>query len=594
MKDAAVIRRGSFGGERTMADRVEELCRALQELAELSDIKGEVRFKVNAYQKASEVVKKLGNKVFDAGSVKELTRYPGIGEGIAKKILEFKEKGTISKLEALKEEIPVELITLLQVPNLGPRRAKLVYDELGVRTVQDLQEAAEKHLLAGLRGLGPKAEENILEGIRLLQSTSGRLLLSTALATAEEIMGMIGERLPGLAVSTAGSLRRMKETVGDIDLLVESEKGGEVMEAFCSLPNVEKVLVSGEKKSSIITRDGLQVDMRVVRPGEYGAALQYFTGSQAHNIRLREIAKRAGLKINEYGVFHVADGKKIAGGTEEEVYAAMGMQWPPPELRENRGEVEAALQGELPDLVEAECIHGDLHVHSEASDGTATLWELREAAESMGYRFLAVTDHASSLKVAGGLDSAALLEQAALIRELNDRGDSPVKLLSGSEVNIDNDGKVDYDDEVLSRLDVVVASIHGGFRQDREKITRRIITAIRNPHVKIIGHPTGRLIGQRAPYEVDMEAVMKEAAATDTALELNAFPERLDLNDEMLMEARRLGVKIAIGTDAHRVEHLAFMRFGVATARRGWLEPGNVINCMEPEELLAWLWKGRR
>lgn len=572
---------------------VEKLSEAFEKMAELSEIKGEVRFKVKAYNRAAELVRSLGEEILKKDSVKELRQYPGIGEGVAKKILQFKETGTITRLEELQEEVPLELLSLLKVPNLGPKRAKLVYDELGVRTIQDLQEAAESNQLAQLKGLGPKAESNILEGIRHLQSTSGRILISQAYSLEKEITSLLRERIHGLIVNPAGSLRRMKETVGDLDLLVETEKSGDVMEAFCSLPMVEKVLLTGDTKSSVRTDDGLQVDLRVVQPGEYGAALQYFTGSKSHNVRVREIAKRKGLKINEYGVFEVEGNRRIAGSTEEEVYEAMGMALPPPELRENRGEVEAALEDRLPDLVEPGDIQGDLHAHTNASDGICSLEEMREAAEALGYGYLAITDHARGLKVAGGLDVDALRRQVERIRELNDRGDSGVVLMTGSELNIDNQGGLDFDDDILGLLDINIASIHGGFRQSRERITERIMKAIDNPHVKVLAHPTGRLIGQRPAYEVDLRAVMKEAAGTGTALELNAFPDRLDLNDEHLIEARQLGARIAIGTDAHRREHLGFMFYGVATARRGWLEGKNVLNVMEAEELLGWLWEGR-
>ena len=573
---------------------VDELSRAFEELAELSEIKGEVRFKVNAYHRAAEVIRSRGDELLALDSVKELRAYPGIGEGIAKKILEFKQAGTISKLEELKEEIPVELISLLQVPNLGPKRAKLVYDELGVRTIEELQEAAEAHRLAELYGLGPKAEQNILEGIRHLRTTSGRLPLHQAHRIQQEIVAQMRERIPGLVLSPAGSLRRMKETIGDVDILAGAQDPAPVMGAFCTLPGVDRVLLRGDTKSSVLTVDGLQVDLRVVLPKEYGAALQYFTGSKEHNVRVREIAKKAGKKINEYGVFRVKDKRRLAGAAEEEVYRALGMACPPPELRENRGEVEAALEDALPALVELPDIRGDLHVHTEASDGIASLKEIRAAAEALGYRYLAITDHARNLRVANGLDRERLLRQVEEIRKLNAKGDSPVTLLSGSELNIGNEGELDYDEEVLARLDVVIASVHGGFRQSREQVTRRILAAVRNPHVKIIAHPTGRLIGQRAPYEVDLAAVMREASETGTALELNAFPDRLDLNDENLMEARKLGVRIALGTDAHRREHLAFMYYGVATARRGWLGREHVLNTMEVGELLEWLWRGRK
>lgn len=568
---------------------VSELVRAFEELADLSEIKGEVAFKANAYRKAAELVRSIGEELLEKQGISELREYPGIGEGIAKKILEFTRTGRITKLEELKEEIPVELVALLKVPNLGPRRAKLVFDELGVRTIDDLQRAAESGELAKLKGLGPKAEANILEGIRTLQSTSGRLLLSQAYEMAEEIIGRMEERIPDLKIESAGSLRRMKETIGDIDILVAIEEGERAMEAFCSLPMVERVIARGDTKSSIVTHQGLQVDLRVVSPESWGAALQYFTGSKDHNIRVREIAKKRGMKINEYGVFIVAEDKKVAGLEEEEVYRVLGMDLPVPELRENRGEIEAAQQGRLPTLVELKDIRGDFHAHTRASDGFHTLEEMREEAERLGYRFLGICNHAAALRVAGGLSREALLQEIEEIRRLNERGDSPVVLLAGCELNIGNEGEVDYDQGLLRELDFTVASIHGGFRQSREQIHRRLIRAMENPYVRIIGHPSGRLIGQRSPYEVDLHQILRVAAETGTAMELNAFPDRLDLADEYLQEAKELGVKIAIGTDAHRREHLRYMFYGVATARRGWLEKADVLNAWSKKELEKWL-----
>ncbi len=571
----------------------EELAVAFETLAELSEIKGEVRFKVNAYQRAAEVVRAHGEEMLLLDEAAELRKYPGIGEALAAKILEFKREGRISSLEEIKKEVPLELISLLKVPGLGPRRVKLIYDELGVRTIDELRAAAREHLLAELPGLGPKAEKNILEGIGHLQAASGRLLLHEANRLQEDIAEMMRERMPGLVLSPAGSLRRMKETVGDIDILVASDAAAAVMDAFCTLPNVDRVLLRGDTKSSVLTRGGLQVDLRVVLPAEFGAALQYFTGSRSHNVRVREVAKKKGLKVNEYGVFRVSGDRRIAGETEEGVYAALGMACPPPEMRENRGEVEAALSGDLPVLLARGDIRGDLHAHTAASDGTASLAEMREAAERLGYRYLAITDHAADLKVARGLERERLERQVEEIRKMNASGTSPVTLLAGTELNIGNEGGLDYDDGMLSLLDVVIASVHGGFKQERAHITRRMVAAMRNPHVKVIAHPTGRLLGQRPPYDVDLQALMREARDTGTALELNAFPDRLDLRDEHLAEAREAGVKISIGTDAHRPEHLAFMLYGVAMARRGWLGRGDVLNSLGEEELLAWLWEGR-
>jgi DNA polymerase (family 10) len=554
-------------------------------MADLSEIKGEVRFKVLAYRRAAEAVREMGDAILELDSPLELKKIPGIGEAIAGKILEFKETGSIGKLEELKEEIPEEVVSLLQVPGLGPRRARLVFEELGVRSLEDLQEAAESHRLASLKGLGPKAEANILEGIRHLRTTSDRIYINQAYEQAAGIIASLEEELPGLLVSEAGSLRRMKETIGDIDILAASRDPQKVMRAFRGLPLVEKVLLSGDTKTSVQTRESLQVDLRVVDPGSWGAALQYFTGSKEHNVRLREHARRMGLKVNEYGVFRIEDGSRVAGEDEAGVYAALGMDMPPPELREDRGEIEAALRGVLPRLVSRDAVRGDFHVHTRDSDGFHTLREMRAAAEELGYSWLGICNHAANLRVARGLDREALLALVEEIEGLNAAGDSPVELLAGCELNIGNQGELDYDDEALSRLHFAIASVHAGFGQPRERITRRMVEAMRNPYVNIIGHPTGRLIGSRPPYDVDLDELITAAAETGTALELNAFPDRLDLCDHHLRRAKEAGVKIAIGTDAHRAEHLRFMLYGVATARRGWLEAPDVLNLLRAEEL---------
>ncbi len=561
------------------------LAHALELLADLSEIKGEVRFKVIAYRRAAEAVRGMGDEILETDSVARLKAIPGIGEAIARKILEFKETGTIGKLEELKEEIPEEVVSLLQVPGLGPRRARLVFEELGVRSLDDLQRAAEEHLLAPLPGLGPKVEAGILEGIKHLRGTAGRIFINQAYEQASGIVDAMLEKLPELRISAAGSLRRMKETIGDIDILAAYGEPHEVTKAFRSLPLVSKVIMSGETRSSVFTRDMLQVDLRVVDTSSWGAALQYFTGSKEHNVRLRELARRQGLKVNEYGVFRVEDDGRMAGADEEGVYAALGLSMPPPELREDRGEIEAAMRGELPSLIGLERIRGDFHVHTRDSDGYHDLEEMRAAAEKLGYSWLGISNHAANLRVARGLDADGLLALVERIEELNAKGDSPVTLLAGCELNIGNDGELDYDDEVLSRLHFAIASVHGGFGQSREAMTRRISRAMRNPFVNIIGHPTGRLIGSRPPYELDLDELLEVAAETGTALELNAFPDRLDLCDHHLRRAKEAGVKIAIGTDAHRAEHLRFMLYGVATARRGWLEGGDVLNLLDAEFL---------
>ncbi len=566
---------------------VDELASFFEQMADLDEIKGELRFKVVAYRRAAESIRSVGDSILAIEDVKSLRQFPGVGEGIAKKIAEYNRTGTITRLEELKEELPIELVALLKVPNLGPRRARLLYDELGVRNVVDLQEAAEAHRISTLKGLGPKAEQNILDGIRLMQEHAGRLLLPQAHQISSEIIAGLRETFPELVAEGAGSLRRMKETVGDIDILATWPEPAPLMDAFCDLPAAERVLARGDTKSSVLTREGVQVDLRVVEADQWGAALQYFTGSQPHNVRLREIAKKKGMKVNEYGVFRVKDGRKLAGAEEAGVYESIGMSMPPPELRENRGEFEAALAGCLPALVVQADIRGDFHAHTTASDGYATLEAMREKAAEAGYSWLGITDHAADLKVARGLERPRLLEQIKAIRELN-RGAGP-RLLAGSELNIGSAGELDYDDGTLSKLDFAIASIHSGFRQEREKITRRILRAMENPYVRIVGHPSGRVIGQRPPYDVDMDVLLRKAADTGTALELNCFPDRLDLADEYLLRAKHLGVKIALGSDAHRTEHLAYMFYGVATARRGWLEPDDILNTMDLEQLLEWL-----
>ncbi len=566
---------------------VEELAGLFEQIADLDEIKGELRFKVLAYRRAAEAIRAIGVSVLNTDDVKELRKFPSVGEGIAKKIAEYNRTGSITRLEELKEELPIELVTLLKVPNLGPRRARVLYDELGVRSIVDLQAAAEEHKIAGLKGFGPKAEMNILAGIGLTQSQSGRLLLPQAYQVSEEILAGLRTALPGILAEPAGSLRRMKDTVGDIDILATWPDPKQLMEAFCGLPKVARILAQGDTKSSILTWENVQVDLRAVKADEWGAALQYFTGSQPHNVRLREIAKRKGLKINEYGVFDVASGEKLTGADEREAYQAIGLSWMPPELRENRGEIEAAVSGELPVLLKRGQIVGDCHVHTSASDGYGSLEDARKAAAALGYSWVAVTDHAANLKIARGLPADKLLGQVEAIRALN-RKKGP-HLLAGSELNIGNDGSVDYDQSVLGQLDFAIASIHGGFRQDRAQITLRITRAMENPYVRIIGHPTGRVIGERPPYDVDMDAVLRKAAETGTALELNSFPDRLDLNDENLLKAKQLGVKIAIGSDAHRPEHMEFMLYGVATARRGWLERNDVLNTMSLKDIREWL-----
>ena len=565
-----------------------EAADVLREIAELLEIAGESTFRIRAYERAAQVIRSLPRDINSLDRKGELTEIPGIGKGIAAKLHEFLTTGEMEYFEELKAKIPESLAELTHVSGLGPKKAKLVYDELGIVGLDDLREAVSEKKLRSLPGMGAKTEANIARGLELLERSRGRLLLNEAVPAAEIFIDYLkGE--PGVgALEAAGSLRRRQETVGDIDLLCAADDPADVAERFCSHPEVELVTARGEKKCSIVLHSGLQIDLRLVWPGEYGAALQYFTGSKAHNIRVREIAVKRGLKLSEYGVFDVSNGRRLAAATEAEVYGALGLPWIDPALREDRGELEAARIGALPGLIRLEDIKGDLHVHTVASDGQSTLREMVDFARSLGYAYIAVSDHALKLRVAGGLSEAEFEEQWREVDALNDEL-TDFRVLKAVELNIDNDGEVDFPADFLVRYDVTTASIHGGFGQDRARLTERMVRAVRHPHIDIIGHPTGRVLGRREPYDIDLTAVFEAAAESGTALELNAFPDRLDLNDGYLMEAKKVGCRFAVNTDAHHSGQLTYMRYGIDIARRGWLEPDNVINTFPLPRLKAWL-----
>lgn len=564
-----------------------ELARILNRIADFLELKGELVYKINAYRKAARVIESLTEDIEDIYKEGRIYEIPGVGERIAKKIREFIETGTISKYEELKREFPEELVILLDVPNLGPKTLKLAYEKLGVKSLDDLKRVLEDGSLASLPGMGPKKIENIKRGLALYLKGSDRMLLGEALSLAEYVV----ESLKGVCekVSYAGSLRRMKETVGDIDILAVGDRR-KVIDKFASLDRVTEVLARGDTKASVLM-DDRQIDLRVVESDQWGSALQYFTGSKEHNVHLRELAKEKGFKINEYGVFRLSDGERVAGETEESVYGVLGLSYIPPELREDRGEIEAAMKGELPRLVDYGDIRGDLHVHSNWSDGSASLEELAEEAVRLGYSYLAVTDHSKSMKIAHGLDEERLLKQVEAVKELNRRFKG-FRLLSGVEVDILPDGSLDISDEVLRELDWVVASVHSRFNEDA---TERLIAAIRNPYVTCIGHPSGRIIFQREAYPVDWDRVFEAAAETGTALEINAHEDRLDLNDVLARKAvKEYGVKLAVGTDAHHPGQLWMMRLGVGVARRAWLTKDDVVNAWSYRKLKAFINKKRR
>ena len=562
-----------------------EIASLFQRMADLLEFKDENIFKINAYRKSARILNDLTTDIEEMVRSGELQRMPGIGKGTAEKILEYLSTGHIAKYEEMKKGIGDDLIALLGVPSLGPKTLAMLHKEMKINSLEDLQKAVHDERMAALPGMGKKKIENIIRGIELYSQSRERMPLGKALVIAREVIGALQKAAGIRDIEAAGSLRRGKETIGDIDILASGSRKKEIIDTFVHLPLSGSILAQGETKGSIVTADGIQLDLRVVEKDSFGAALQYFTGSKSHNVRLREIARRSGLKINEYGIF--SGDRKVAGVREEEMYSALKMDWIPPELREDRGELEAALGHSLPALVRRSDIRGDLHVHSHYSDGAHSLPEIAAAAKKMGYQYIAVTDHSPSLKIARGLSAARLKEKIAEVKKIN-QSLSGIRLLCGAEVDIKNDGTLDYPDDLLSRLDIVIGAIHSGFKGSREQITKRIITAMDNPHLHIIAHPTGRLLGEREPYNVDMSRVIEAAAETGTALEINSYQDRLDLDDATAMEAGKRGVMIALGTDSHHLEQLWMMELGVMVARRGWLERRHLLNTLTAEELLAW------
>lgn len=567
-----------------------EVAEIFNKVAALLEIKGENPYRVRAYQRAAQVIEALSQDIEELAAQNKLEKLPGIGADLASKIKEIIKTGTLSLYEELKAEIPPVLLTFLEIPGLGPKKVKVLYEKLGITSLEELEKACKEHKIAKLPGFGLKTEENILKGIKLFKEKIGRRPLGEVLPLAEEIIEILKKESPVENISVAGSIRRRKETVKDIDILITSKQPEKVMKKVVDLPMVEEVIAFGETKTSVRLRTGIQMDIRVVEPDSWGAALAYFTGSKAHNIRVRELALEKGLKINEYGVFRGE--QKIAGKTEEEVYQAIGLPFIPPELREDRGEIEAALQGKLPKIVEYEEILGDGHVHSKYSDGTASLEEIMRKAESMGLQWVAICDHSQSLKVAGGLPIQDLFKKKKEIEQLNKKS-KKVKLIFGAEVDILSDGTLDYPDEVLKEVDFVIAAIHTGFQQPEEQITNRLISALKHPLVHAIAHPTGRIIGEREPYAVNLKKIIEVAANYGKALEINAYYKRLDLDEINVRAAKEHGVPLIIGTDAHFIDQMDYLSLGTAVARRGWCEKKDVLNALPFDEFMAWLKKLR-
>ncbi|MFJ3777139.1 DNA polymerase/3'-5' exonuclease PolX [Streptomyces sp. NPDC090075] len=579
-----------------MARTNDEVAALLQEYADLISITGGDAFRARVYEKAARSV---GGHHADVATLdlKGLREIPNVGKSIAQKVREYLDSGSVTAVEELRARIPDGVRRLTAIPTLGPKKAMAVYEELGVSSVEELADAIHGERLRDLKGFGPKTEENILHGIELLRSSGGRVRIDVAIELAEDIVGALSGVTGCERCAYAGSLRRMRETIGDIDILAAAGESAPLMAAFTRLPYVTEVIGQGGTKTSVRTRKGLDVDLRVVPPDSWGAALQYFTGSKAHNIRTREIAVRQKLKLSEYGLFDVESGEKIVSATEEEVYARLGLPWIPPTLREDRGEIEAGLRDELPELVTEAGLRGDLHTHTDLTDGLAPLEEMAEAAAARGYAYYAVTDHAPDL-VMQRMTDERMLAQRERVRALDcayptkgRRGG--LRLLHGTELNIGPEGEVDWPGDFLAGFDLCVASVHSHFKQSRERLTRRLVRACENPYVNIIGHPTTRLIGKRPGIDADLDVVFEACARTGTALEINAHPHRLDLRDEDILRARGHGVRFAVNSDAHAVPHLANMRYGIGTAQRGWLTGDDVINTWPERRLRTFLRKGR-
>ncbi len=559
------------------------IARKFHELADLLEIQGANPFRVRAYRNAASIVEGSSRPLEDrVAEGEDLSAIKGIGEDLAGQIKELVETGDLSQLQTMQKDVPEQLSELMRLDQLGPKRTRAIHDALGVSSLKELKEAAEAGKLRELSGFGAKTEKKILEEVDKLSDREHRTRLGEAEQVAAPLVAYLDELDEVSQIEVAGSYRRRKETVGDLDILVASANSAPVMERFTRHPEVAEVVSQGKTRATVYLKSGLQVDLRVVKAASFGAALHYFTGSKAHNVAIRKMALENKLKINEYGVYRGR--KRVAGKTETEVFEQVGLPWIPPELRENKGEIEAAREDRLPDLVEEKDIRGDLHMHTSATDGRNSLREMAEEAKRLGYDYIAITDHSKRLTMANGLDAKRLRQQMAAIDKLNDELDG-IRVLKGIEVDILEDGKLDLPDEVLDELDIMVGSIHSKFELSKKKQTERVLRAMDNPRFNILGHPTGRLINEREAYQIDLEAVIEAAAERGCCLELNAQPSRLDLAGRYAGMLREAGVLGAVSTDAHATDHLGFMHLGMAQARRGWMEKKHLINTRTLKQL---------
>ena len=560
----------------------------LYQIADLLDLKGEIFFKTRAYRTAAQAIEVLDEDIEVVAKEGRLREIPGVGEALAKKIKELIDTGKLEYFEKLKKEIPVGLLNMLKIPGLGPKKVAAVYQHLGVKTIEQLRQACLEGKLRTLDGFGETTENNILRGIQLLEKTRGRVLLNVAYEDGMKYIDYLKQCNEIQRLSIAGSLRRMKETIGDIDILASSDNPDKVMDYFVEYSDVQRVLLKGSTKTSVVLKDDLQVDLRVVKEESFGSALQYFTGSKEHNVKMRGIAIKQGFKLNEYGLFDKETNEYIVGKDEKEIYNKLGLMYIEPELRENRGEIEMAEKHKLPKLIMYNDVKGDFHVHSNWSDGSESIQTIAEYTQSKGYEYIGIADHSQSLKVARGLSEEKVVKKIKEVEKVNKKL-VDFKVLCGTECDIKPDGSLDYSDKVLKLFDFVYAGVHSTFKMTREEMTKRVTKAIENEHVDFLAHPTCRLIGRREPFDLDMEQVIDVAKETNTFLEINAFPDRLDLNDLHARLGKEKGVKFVLGTDAHSLTHLDFMQYGVATARRGWLEKKDVLNTYPLKEIERFL-----
>ena len=568
------------------------IAQVFQDMADLLELKEDNPFKIRAYQKAARTIESLPVELAQLMEEGRLREIPGVGEAISNKITELLATGKLEAYEKLRSEFPEGIINLMTIPGVGPKTALRLSKELGISNVDALEKAILEGKVASLYRLGEKTADNILRHIQTMRRKDKRIPLGEALPLAEEIVAALEKQTGVRNLTPAGSLRRFRETIGDIDIMGTADDPESIIKAFVRLPQVEEILAQGSTKASVVVKSGLQVDLRMVEHDSFGSLLQHFTGSKEHNVALRERAVKQGLSLSEYGITIVKTGEMEKFTTEEAFYKRIGLQYIPPELREGHNEIEMAERRALPKLIEVSDMKGDFHVHTEWSDGHDTIEEIANAAKARGYKYLAITDHSAGRGIAHGLNVDRLRQQMVEIKGLN-RKLKGLRLFPGIEVDIRADGVLDYPDEILSEIDVVVAAVHSAMGQDKDKMTKRLVSALENPHTDILAHPTCRLIGEREPVEVDLEEVFRVAVRTNTALEINAMPDRLDLKDIHVLRAKELGVKLVIGTDAHSVGQLDLMRFGVGVARRGWCEVGHILNTRSLREVEAFFEQDR-